>query len=124
VGGSGGLLGGAGLPGPGGDRIGDLIQAMLDSRTGGNRERTTQVAGFIAWLTQRGIVEDVAVQRIPSAPLSEIGDEQAHLDRITATLDESSQIELPTRVAALLVLLYGSRLPQIQRLTNRRRDRN
>lgn len=100
-----------------GHQIRDLSQAMLDSWTGGNRDRTSHIAGFVVWLTHRGIVEDVAVHRISTPPPSEIGDEQEHLTRITEMLDDTSHIELSTRVAALLVLLYGSRLPQIQRLT-------
>lgn len=100
-----------------GHPIGGLTQATLDIWTGGNRDRTSHIAGFIVWLTQRGIVDGIAVQRISTPPPSEIGDEQDHLNRITEMLDDASHIELSTRVAALLVLLYGSRLPQIQRLT-------
>lgn len=98
-------------------QIGDLTQSMLDKWTGGNRGRTSHVAGFIAWLTQRHIVENVTVEGISTAPPSEVGSEDDHVGRIAELLDNNRGIDLPTRVAGLLVLLYGARLPQIRQLT-------
>ena len=48
---------------------------------------------------------------------SEISDETEHRQRIADLLDMSADIELPIRVAGLLVLLYGARLFQIKALT-------
>ncbi|WP_131536084.1 hypothetical protein [Mycolicibacterium aromaticivorans] len=100
-----------------GHRIGDLTQTMLDDWTAGDRNRSRRIKGFVAWLNKRGIVENVTLARGSQVPPSEISDEQDHRGQIAKLLDEHCGIELQTRVAGLLVLLYGAKLVNIQRLT-------
>ena len=100
-----------------GHQIGDLTQEILDDWTAGNRDRTRRIAGFVNWLGKRGIVNDVRVARALRPRPNETSDETEHRQRIIELLDTSSTIELPTRVAGLLVLLYGARLIQIKQLT-------
>ncbi len=100
-----------------GQQIGDLTQASLDEWTAGNRDRSRRIAGFVTWLNKRGIVDNVQVE-MPSRPQpSEVSDERDHIRRITNLLDEASDIDLPIRIAGLLLLLYGARLSQMRRLT-------
>lgn len=100
-----------------GRHISSLTQADLDGWAGGDRDRSRRIAGFIAWLNQRGIIVDVRIALPPQPRPSEISDEHEHLQRIANLLDEHSGVPLPTRVAGLLVLLYGGRLSHIKRLT-------
>jgi hypothetical protein len=100
-----------------GRQINDLTQAILDDWTAGNRDRSRRIAGFVAWLGKRGIVENVTVARGPQVRPSEIADEDDHRRRIAHLLDDNSGIELPVRVAGLLVLLFGAQLTHIRSLT-------
>ncbi|WP_301150619.1 hypothetical protein [Mycobacterium simiae] len=100
-----------------GHPISDLTQVILDDWTAGDRNRSRRIAGFVTWLNKRGIVENVTVASGPQVPPSQISDEQDHRRRIANLLDDHSGFELPTRVAGLLVLLYGAQLTHIQRLT-------
>lgn len=100
-----------------GHQIGELSQAILDDWTAGNRDRTRSISGFVTWLGKRGIVGDVRTERMRRRLPSEISDETEHRQRIADLLDMSADIELATRVAGLLVLLYGARLFQIKALT-------
>ncbi|MCV7101748.1 hypothetical protein [Mycobacterium palustre] len=96
----------------------DLTQAMIDGWTAGNAERSSNITGFIHWLAQRGVTaSDLSVARLRRALPSEIACEDAHHARIDRLLHGDGGEELLTRVAGLLVLLYGARLTQIQRLT-------
>ena len=95
----------------------DLTQPMLDAWTDGQRHRTNSIAGFIQWLTQRGLATDVSVTRYHYPPPSQVGDEHAHHRAIAALLNGSTAADLPIRVAGLLVLVYGARLSQLQNLT-------
>lgn len=98
--------------------IGDLTQPMIDGWTAGNAERSSDIAGFIAWLALRGIIaSDLKVARRRGAMPSEIACEDDHHDRIDRLLHGDGAEDLATRVAGLLVLLYGARLTQIQQLT-------
>ncbi|TXI64587.1 hypothetical protein [Mycolicibacterium mageritense] len=98
--------------------IGDLTQPVIDGWTAGRAERSAGIAGFIAWLAQRGITaSDLNVARRRGALPSEIACEDAHHDRIDRLLHGDGAEDLATRVAGLLVLLYGARLTQIQQLT-------
>lgn len=101
-----------------GIQVCDLTQPMLDGWTAGNAQRSANIAGFIHWLAQRRITASdlkVVLQR-PALP-SEIVCEDAHHERIDRLLDGDGAQDLSTRVAGLLVLLYGARLTQIQQLT-------
>ncbi|CAN5479831.1 hypothetical protein BH10ACT9_BH10ACT9_14610 [soil metagenome] len=95
----------------------ELTQAVLDDWTAGNRERTSRIAGFVTWLNKRGIVDNVTIPRIQRPRPSELSDEPDHIRRIADLLDENSRVDLSTRVAGLLVLLYGVRIVQLQALT-------
>lgn len=97
--------------------VADLTQTMLDAWTGGERYRTNSIAGFISWLTQRGLAANVSITRYHYPPPSQTGDEQTHHRAIAALLSGDTPADLPTRIAGLLVLLYGARLSQLQYLT-------
>lgn len=99
-------------------QIGDLTQPIVDDWTAGNAQRSANIAGFIHWLAQRRITaNDLKVVRQRQAMPSEIACEDAHHARIDRLLHGDSTADLPTRVAGLLVLLYGARLTQIHQLT-------
>lgn len=101
-----------------GIQIGDLTQPVIDGWTAGYVERSADIAGFIHWLGQRGVTApDLSVVRRRGAMPSEIACEDAHHARIDRLLHGDGSEDLSTRVAGLLVLLYGARLTQIQRLT-------
>lgn len=100
-----------------GRQINDLTQSILDDWTAGNRDRSRRIAGFVTWLNKRSIVDNVAVQRFRSPQPCELSDESDHIRRINNLLNENSRIDLPIRVAGLLVLLYGARISQMRSLT-------
>lgn len=100
-----------------GHTVGDLTQPMLDAWTDGQHHRTNNIAGFITWLTQRGLAANISVTRYPVPPPSQTGDEHTQQRAIAALLSDDTSADLPTRIAGLLVLLYGARLPQVQNLT-------
>lgn len=95
----------------------DLTQVVLDDWTAGNRDRTRRIAGFVAWLNKRGIVDNVTISPIRHLRPNELSCEVDHVRRITDLLNEHSRLDLPTRVAGLLLLLYGVRIVQLQTLT-------
>lgn len=97
--------------------VGDLTQATLDAWTGGQRHRTNNIAGFIAWLTHRGLAHNLSITRYTNPPPSQTGDEHDHHRAIAALLSGETSADLPIRVAGLLVLLYGARLSELQHLT-------
>ncbi|MDH3026374.1 hypothetical protein [Gordonia alkanivorans] len=97
--------------------ISDLTQSKLDAWTDGQRRRTNNIAGFIGWLTQRGLAQNLSITRYTYPPPSQTGDEHDHHRTIAALLSGDTPADLPTRVAGLLVLLYGARLSQLQNLT-------
>ncbi|HEY9313813.1 hypothetical protein [Williamsia sp.] len=95
----------------------NLTQTLLDAWTDGQRQRTNHIAGFIGWLTQRGLAHNLSITRYTYPPPSQTGDEHDHHRAIAALLASDAPADLPTRIAGLLVLLYGARLSQIQNLT-------
>ncbi|MDV7136714.1 hypothetical protein [Williamsia muralis] len=97
--------------------VGDLTQPMLDAWTDGQHRRSNNIAGFISWLTQRGLAHNLTITRYSNPPPSQTGDEHDHHRAIAALLSGDSPADLPTRVAGLLVLLYGAQLSQLQNLT-------
>lgn len=100
-----------------GKKISDLTQSMLDQWTAGNRDRTAKIAGFIQWLGTHGQTSGLTIQLPRQTMPSEIGSEADHHQRIGDLLTGNTAADLGTRVAGLLVLLYGARLTQIQQLT-------
>jgi hypothetical protein len=100
-----------------GRQINELTQAILDEWTAGNRDRSRRITGFVTWLNNRGIVDDLHVARGRQSHPSEISDERDHRRRIGDLLDEHNATELSARVAGLLLLLYGAQLAQLQPLT-------
>lgn len=97
--------------------IDDLTQPMLDAWTGGRHQRTNNIAGFVGWLTYRGLAHNLSVSRYINPPPSQTGDENDHQRAIAALLSGDTPADLSIRVAGLLVLLYGARLSQLQNLT-------
>lgn len=100
-----------------GRSISDLDQATFDRWCNGNIRRTRVLAGFIKWLTARHLVTDVTVPTIPKAPIQHLGEEDEQRELIRSLLDDTNELELDLRVAGLLILLYGARIPQITALT-------
>lgn len=94
----------------------DLTQSILDEWIGDNRNKAARTVGFIKWLNERGITDDLTVT-ISAQPLpSETGEEADHVALVTEMLT-NGELELSTRVAGLLVLLYAARMHHICELT-------
>lgn len=100
-----------------GRSISELDQTTFDLWCDGNVNRTRAIAGFIKWLTSHQLVEGVSTPPIPKAQVRDIGEENEQRERITTLLTEPNELELSTRVAGLLILLYGARITQINCLT-------
>ena len=96
--------------------ITDLNQHQLDRWTSINGHRTYRITGFVLWLRQRDIIGDAAVSRRQSALPTDVAEAHEHARRIRRLLTDAT-IELPLRVAGLLVLLYGIPLTRILALT-------
>lgn len=96
--------------------IADLNQHQLDRWTSINGHRTYRITGFVLWLRQRDIIGDAAVSRRQSAFPTDVAEAHEHARRIRRLLTDAT-IELPLRVAGLLVLLYGIPLTRILALS-------
>lgn len=96
--------------------ITDLNQHQLDRWTSVNGHRTYRITGFVLWLRQRDIIGDAAVSRRQSAFPTDVAEAHQHARRIRRLLTDAT-IELPLRVAGLLVLLYGIPLTRILALS-------
>lgn len=101
-----------------GESISPMTQAALDRWTDGNAARSADIAPFITWLNRTGPHAALRVERGKMAKPSEISDEGEHHALIRKFISGSDDtVNLPTRVAALLVLVYGARTDRIHRLT-------
>lgn len=100
-----------------GCRPGTLTQELLDSWTAGIRSRTNTIAPFIRWLNVTGITDELHTEHAQSALPGETSSDEEHHQRIRELVAGTALTELTTRVAGLLVLLYGARLDRIHRLT-------
>lgn len=101
-----------------GDGLFSLTQDALDRWTGGNAARSAAIAQFISWLSSTGLHPGLRVERGKMVKPSEISDAEEHHALIRSFIAGSDDtVNLATRVAALLVLLYGARIDRIHRLT-------
>ena len=95
-----------------------LTQEVLDRWVGGNAARTGDIAPFISWLRSTGQYPGLRVERGQQARPSEVSGEDEHHALVRTFIAGSDDtVSLATRVAALLVLLYGARTDRIHRLT-------
>jgi hypothetical protein len=100
------------------ETITDLSQATLDHWLAGNRTRTGNTAGFIKWLNNRGITGELFIATPRRTRPTSVNSDAHHRAQVHELLTAHDQeVELPDRVAGLLVLLYGARLERIHRLT-------
>jgi hypothetical protein len=97
------------------------LEAWLD----GNDNRISAIAGFIAWLNNQHITDNLqAHQRRGPAP-SKFPDPDGQIGAIQTLLSGSCDSSLEVRVAGLLVLLYGVNLTTICKLkTTDLKERN
>lgn len=100
-----------------GEGIAVLTQDALDRWTDGNRSRSSDIAPFIRWLNISGLTEDLRVEVQKATEPSEINPEDLHRTLIRELITGQTTADLPTRVAGLLILLYGARTGDIHRLT-------
>lgn len=101
-----------------GDILSPLTQHALDRWTGGNAARGGHIAPFVSWLSSTGQRPGLRVGRGKKAKPSEISEEDEHhalIRKFIAGSDDT--MNLATRIAALLMLLYGARTDRIHRLT-------
>lgn len=101
-----------------GEILSALTQEALDRWTGGNAARSGDIAPFVSWLSSTGQYPGLRVERGKMAKPSEISEEGEHhalIRKFIAGSDDT--VNLATRVAALLVLVYGARTDRIHRLT-------
>lgn len=95
-----------------------LTQDTLDRWTDGNRSRSNDIAPFIRWLNTSGITRGLRVENARMAEPSEINPEELHRTLIRELISgRTSPTDLATRVAGLLILLYGARVERIHKLT-------
>ena len=100
-----------------GGGIGVLTQDVLDRWTNGNRSRSSDIAPFIRWLNISGVTEGLRVEVQKAADPSEINPEELHSTLIRELISGQTTADLATRVAGLLILLYGARTESVHRLT-------
>ena len=101
-----------------GEILSPLTQEALDRWTGGNAARSGDIAPFVSWLSSTGQYPRLRVERGKMAKPSEISEEDEHHALIRTFIAGSDDaVNLPTRVAGLLVLLYGARTDRIHRLS-------
>lgn len=101
-----------------GELLAPLTQDALDRWTRGNAARSGDIAPFISWLSSTGQHPGLRVEHRRLTKPSEISEEDEHhalIRKFIAGSDDT--VNLATRVAALLVLLYGARTDRIHRLT-------
>lgn len=94
-----------------------LTQDILDRWTSGNRSRSSDIAPFIRWLNVSGFTEDLRVNVQRATGPSEIIPEDLQRTLIRELISGQTTADLATRVAGLLILLYGARTETIHRLT-------
>lgn len=102
-----------------GCRPGALTQESLDSWTAGIPSRTNTIAPFIRWLNATGITDELRTKYAQSDLPGETSSDEEHHQRIRELVAGTGLTELTTRVAGLLILLYGARLDRIHRLTTK-----
>ena len=94
-----------------------LTQDALDRWTNGNRSRSSYIAPFIRWLNVSGVTDGLRVEVQKATDPSEINPEELHRSLIRKLISGQTTADLATRVAGLLILLYGARTESIHRLT-------
>ena len=97
--------------------LGALTQDTLDRWTNGDRPRSSDIAPFISWLNRTGVTRGLTVETPRMAEPSEINDEDVHRTLVRGLITGTATTDLATRVAGLLVLLYGARIERIHKLT-------
>lgn len=97
--------------------LGALTQDTLDRWTNGDRSRSSDIAPFISWLNRTGVTRGLTVETPRMAEPSEVNDEEVHRTLIRGLITGAAITDLATRVAGLLVLLYGARIDRIHKLT-------
>lgn len=100
-----------------GESIESLSQESLDGWTRGNSSRCSDIAPFIRWLDITGITHDLRVEVQMQTEPSDINPEDVHRTLIQNLISGEQQADLVTRVAGLLILLYGARTERLHRLT-------
>jgi hypothetical protein len=105
--------------------IGSLTQDRLDQWIDGNQSRNSDIAQFISWLNAAGMTRGLRVETPRTAKPSEVNAEDMHHALIRELISgRASATDLPTRVAGLLILLFGARIERIHRLTTDDLDRS
>ena len=101
-----------------GGSIDSLTQEALDRWVDGNATRHGTIAPFIRWINHRRDRPGLRIESAKTAHPAQVNDEeqQRALIKKLAT-GEDDHLDLPTRAAGLLVLLYGARIERIHRLT-------
>ncbi len=94
-----------------------LTQDTLDRWTNGSRSRSSDIAPFIHWLNISGVTEALRVEVQKATDPSEINPEELQRTLIRELISGQTPADLATRVAGLLILLYGARTESIHRLT-------
>lgn len=100
-----------------GEGIAVLTQDALHRWTNGNRSRSSDIAPFVRWLNISGVTEGLRVEVQKAQDPSEINPEDLHRTLIRKLISGQTAADLATRVAGLLILLYGARIEGIHRLT-------
>lgn len=99
-------------------RLDELSQDVLDRWTRGIPTRSAQISSFIKWLNLSGLTTGLRVESYRPAPPSEINAEDEHHQLVRELITGADpSIALTTRVAGLLILLYGTQIERIHRLT-------
>jgi hypothetical protein len=100
------------------ERVDRLTQDSLDRWIGGSRSRSSDIAPFIGWLNLSGTTHGLRVPVIKMADPSQITpDDVQHTQVRELVSGRCPETDLGTRVAGLLILLYGARIERIHRLT-------
>lgn len=100
-----------------GEGIAVLTQDALDRWTNGNRSRSSDIAPFIRWLNTSGLTKGLRVEVQKATDPTQINPEDLHHTLIRDLITGQTAADLPTRVAGLLILLYGARTGDIHKLT-------
>lgn len=101
-----------------GEDVATLTQEVLDRWTDGSRSRSSDITPFINWLNHSGRTEGLRVATMKSADPSEVNPEGVQHTLVRdLILGRAGTDDLGTRVAGLLVLLYGARIERLHRLT-------
>lgn len=101
-----------------GEDAATLPQDTLDRWTNGSRSRSSDIAPFVNWLNMSGITHGLRVDIARMAEPCEINPEELHRMLIRELISGTARAsDLGTRVAGLLILLYGARVERIHKLT-------